>query len=296
MQLKEAAQEKDETKAKVGKRTGDVIALVVMIVLTVLLLPIFVINLTLIIKGSMRPDVPPDVFGVAPLAVTSGSMDGDAEGSFPQGSLIFVRILDDGEKQELKEGDVVTFHSEDNVYVTHRIIDVMRNEAGAIESVVTKGDANAASDGAIPVGNIVGICTGSIAGLGEFSLFLQTPVGIIVFIGIPVLLFIVYDVTRIALYNRRVKAEQGSAAQGDELESARSELRSQEEELNRLRAQLEKYNQAETQTAQAEGNGADADGQPSDAAPDAGAHEAAAADAAESSEQSAKAAEKEEKK
>ncbi len=223
------------------KRVGDIVALVIMIVLSVLLIPVFVINLTLIIKGSVNPDVPPDVFGVAPLAVTSGSMDGDREGSFPQGALIFVRILDDEEKQALETDDVITFRSSDNVYVTHRIVSVNRDDAGKVVSFVTRGDANASTDGAIPVENVVGICTGSVNGLGDFAIFLQTPVGIIVFIGIPVVLFIIYDVTRITLYNRKAKREAAQAAEGEsgsELENARNELRDKEEELARLRAQL----------------------------------------------------------
>ena len=235
-----------EQTAKSSRRKSDMIALAVMIVLSVILIPVLVINVTLIIKGSTNRSVPPDVFGIAPLAGTSGSMDGDREDSFAEGALIFVRILDDGEKQSLGEGDIVTFRSSDNVYVTHRIVSVTRDEGGAIVSVVTRGDANAATDGAIPIANVVGLCTGSVGGLGDFAIFLQTPVGILVFIGIPVLLFIAYDVTRIVLYNRKVKAEEAAngaqQALGEkqsELENARSELRDKEEELARLRALVE---------------------------------------------------------
>lgn len=74
-------------------RKSDKVSLIVMIVLIVLLLPILAVNLTLIVKGSIDPDTPPDVFGIAPLAVTSGSMDGDREGSFAKGALIFVKLL-----------------------------------------------------------------------------------------------------------------------------------------------------------------------------------------------------------
>ena len=220
------------------RRKGDIAALVVMIVLSVILIPIFVINLTLIIKGSVRQDVPPDVFGIAPLAVTSPSMSGDLEDSFDEGALIFVHILDDEGKQALEQGDIVTFRANDGAYVTHRIVALNRGEDGALQSVTTRGDANAVTDGSIPLSNVVGICTGSVAGLGGFAMFLQTPVGILVFIGIPVLLFIAYDITRIVLYNRRIRAE-SAAQEGEresELESARSELRDKDEELQRLRA------------------------------------------------------------
>ena len=63
------------------------------------------------------------------------------------------------------------------------------------------------SDGAIPLENVIGLCTGSIAGAGSFAMFMQTPLGIVIVVGIPILLYIVYDVTRITIYNRRVKAD-----------------------------------------------------------------------------------------
>ena len=200
----------------------------ILIVLAVILVPIFAINLTLIIKGSIDPDVPPDVFGVAPMAVTTGSMDGDEADSFAEGALIFVRILDEEEKQALQEGDIVTFRT-NGAYVTHRIVTVNTVD-GAVVSVTTKGDANSANDGAILLENVVGLCTGSVAGMGSFAMFLQTPVGIVVVIGIPVLLYIAYDVTRITLNNRRIKAAE--AAKQAEKESEK------DEEIRRLRELL----------------------------------------------------------
>ena len=198
----------EEAKEKKKRTKGDIASLVILIVLAVILVPIFAINLTLIIKGSIDPDVPPDVFGVAPMAVTTGSMDGDEADSFAEGALIFVRILDEEEKQALQEGDIVTFRT-NGAYVTHRIVTVNTVD-GAVVSVTTKGDANSANDGAILLENVVGLCTGSVAGMGSFAMFLQTPVGIVVVIGIPVLLYIAYDVTRITLNNRRIKAEEGT--------------------------------------------------------------------------------------
>lgn len=214
-------------------RKKDKIGLAVMIVLIILLFPILVINLTLIIKGSMNSDMPPDIFGIAPLAVTSGSMEGERSGSFNKGALIFVKLLDEDGKNALTEGDVITFKSAD-IFITHRIVSVSRNESGQAVSFVTQGDANAATDGAIPVGNVVGKCVGSAAGLGEFAIFLQTPVGILVFVGIPVLLYIVYDVLRIFLYNRRVKEDK----------SKDKKLMEKDAEIERLRALVERQGSA----------------------------------------------------
>lgn len=216
-------------KASDTKKKSDKISLIIMTVVIVLLLPILVVNLTLIIKGSVNRDVPPDVFGIAPMAVTSDSMNGERDDGFKEGALIFVKILDDEEKSELEEGDIVTFRASES-FVTHRIVSVFRDESGNAVSYVTQGDANAATDGAIPVESVIGKCVGSVDGLGGFAMFMQTPAGVAVFIGIPVLIYIVYDVTRIVLHNRRVKAEKND------------ELREKEGEIERLRALIDERN------------------------------------------------------
>ncbi len=237
------------------KRKSDLIAVIIMIVLSVILLPILAVNLTLIIKGGIHKDVPPDVFGIAPLAVTSGSMDGDEPDSFGEGALIFVKILNEQEKQALKVGDIVTFRFKGG-YVTHRIISLTK-EGDTLLSVETKGDyIGNTPDGNTALENIVGKCVGSVEGLGDFAMFLREPEGILLFVGIPVLAYIVYDVIRIVLYNRRVKAEGA-----EELESAKDELKAKEEELARLRALVEKQTQGEAAggnvSSEAEGQKAD---------------------------------------
>lgn len=215
----------------------DTAAMIVLIVLAVLLIPVIVINLTLIIKGAVRSDVPPSVFGIAPMAVATGSMDGEADDSFADGSLIFVKILGDEDKQQLEKGDIVTYRT-DGMFVTHRIIDMTLSD-GAVVSVETKGDANNISDGAIPVENVVGICVGSIGGLGSFSMFLQTPVGILVLVGVPVAAYIAYDVIRITLARRKAKDEAPSETDKDE-------------EIRRLRTLLEEKNAAPAENALSE--------------------------------------------
>lgn len=191
-------------------------ATVAMIVLAVILVPVLLINLTLIVKGSIYTDSPPDVLGIAPLAVTSGSMKGDEKGSFDEGSLIFVKKLSASDKNNLEAGDVITFLT-DGVYVTHRIVSVNKNSSGDSVSFVTKGDANNVSDGAIPAQNVFGKCVGSIAGLGGFMLFLLTPAGILLFVGLPILLYVAVDVLLIVLHNRKVAKTQGDNATDEKI-------------------------------------------------------------------------------
>lgn len=219
----EAAEAAKKAKVKNAVTIGVIIALIVV------LLPLLIINLTLIIKGSLNPDMPPDLFGTAPLAVTTDAMAGDAEGCFDEGALIFVKLLNADEKETLKEGDVITFRSEE-LFVTYRITEVVRGEDGSVHSFRAIGDQDAKEGVNVPLTvspeNVIGVVTGSVAGLGGFAMFLQTPVGVLVFVGIPVVAYLIYDISRIALSNKRAKAAQGE------------KLREKDEEIARLKAMV----------------------------------------------------------
>ena len=218
-----------EKKDKVKRIVG----IAVLAVLTVILLPILIVNLTLIIKSSINPDMPPDIFGTAPLAVMTDSMNGDEEDSFAGGALILVDLLDEEEKQDLTVGQIVTFRDTDEngdvFFVTHRIVELGK-EGGSIAAVTTRGDANTGNDAPTDIADVLGVCTSSIGGLGGFAIFLQTPAGILVCVGIPVLAYIVYDVLRIYWNNRKAKAD--------------TVIDEKDAEIARLRALVEQQNGA----------------------------------------------------
>ncbi len=229
----EAASENTESapEAEAAKKAKvkNAVMIGVIVALIVVLLPLLIINLTLIIKGSLNPDMPPDLFGTAPLAVTTDAMAGEEEGCFDDGALIFVKLLNADEKETLKEGDVITFRSEE-LFVTYRITEVVRGEDGSVHSFRAIGDRDAKEGVNVPLTvspeNVIGVVTGSVAGLGGFAMFLQTPVGVLVFVGIPVVAYLIYDISRIALSNKRAKAAQGE------------KLREKDEEIARLRAMV----------------------------------------------------------
>ncbi len=214
---------------KNAKQVKTILVIAGVALLGLLLLSVLIINVTLIIKGSLNKDAPPDIFGTAPLAVASPSMNGNSPDCFDEGAMIFIRILSDEDKQSLQKGDIICFR-DDGVFITHRIVAVNQTD-GKTVSFVTMGDANNTTDGTILLSNVVGKCVGSVERLGGFALFLQTPWGILVFIGIPVVAFIVYDVLRIRAENRKAAAE---AAKDQSAE----QIRSQEEEIRRLQAML----------------------------------------------------------
>ena len=218
-----------EAAAAKKAKVKNAVMIGVIVALIVVLLPLLIINLTLIIKGSLNPDMPPDLFGTAPLAVTTDAMAGEEEGCFSDGALIFVKLLEEDEKETLKEGDVITFRSEE-LFVTYRITEVVLGEDGSVHSFRAIGDQDAKEGVNVPLTvspeNVIGVVTGSVAGLGGFAMFLQTPVGVLVFVGIPVVAYLIYDISRIALSNKRAKAAQGE------------KLREKDEEIARLKAMV----------------------------------------------------------
>ena len=159
-------------------------------VLCALLVAVLACNITIIVKGTINPDEPPTIFGVAPMVVLSGSMSGTAEDHIEVGDLIFCSKAD---TESLKEGDIVSF-MEDKTVVTHRIVKI--SEQDGTKQFTTKGDANNGEDPPITADKIIGKYSGRIPKLGDFAMFLQTPLGMAVFIGIPVCAFVIYDIIR----------------------------------------------------------------------------------------------------
>lgn len=175
-------------------------------------------NLTIIVKGILHPQMPPSVFGVTPMVVQSGSMSGDAEDHIEVGDLIFTVKPD---MDELKKGDIISY-MEGDIAVTHRIVDIQVDADGK-RRFITKGDANNTEDPAVGEEAVFGVYKGRIAKLGDFAMFLQKPLGMAVFIGVPVCAFIVYDIIR------RQRSAEKSDRENEELKAEIEKLRAQAE-------------------------------------------------------------------
>lgn len=161
-----------------------------------------VCNLIIIIKGSLSPEKPPSVFGITPMVVLSGSMSGTQDGHIETGDLIFVGSVS---ADELEVGDVIAYMNGGSA-VTHRITAIQTDEEGALQ-FTTKGDANNAEDTApVTETQLVGRYLGRLPKVGDFALFLRQPLGMLLFIGVPLLAFIIYDILRRQHYANRERA------------------------------------------------------------------------------------------
>ena len=232
-----AEPEAGEERVRARPSVGSIVGTVLLAVLCVILIPLLAVNITLIVKGALYPDELTDVFNIAPVAIDNTYMEGENEGCFNEGALVFIKTFDtDEERQAVKQGDVVAFRwLEDDGsvnFTVYRILGVTRDEeTGLITSVSVRADNVPEGEGTAPIpveiGDVVGILNGSVDHLGAFAMFLMQPLGVLLFVGVPVVIYVVVDIIRITIHNRKVRK-----AESDE-------LRDKDEEIARLRALVE---------------------------------------------------------
>lgn len=161
------------------------------VILCIILIPILVINVTLIVKSYTNKNDVPKLGGYCPLIVLTGSM----EPMIQSGDLIIVKQVN---TTDLEKGDVIAFYdpeSNSNSILTHRIAEVI-NEDGVIY-YRTKGDANNTEDSKpVLADKVVGIYKLKIPNAGDVAMFMQTTPGLIVCVILPLILLIGIDLIR----------------------------------------------------------------------------------------------------
>ena len=194
-------------------------------VLCIILIPILIINCTLIIKSFTSEEVP-SVAGKLPLIVLTDSM-------YPviqSGDLI---ICSTAQPEEIETGDVIAFFDpagNGTTIVTHRVLEV--TELDGKTAWRTKGDNNNTEDRLLVTGEkLVAVYEGTrLAGFGNVALFMQTTPGLIVCVVCPILLLVGYDMIRRRMYEKANKQDT-------------DQLLAELEELRRLKAEKENQEQ-----------------------------------------------------
>ena len=179
------------------------------------------------------------LFGYKMYIVNSDSM---AATDFKAGSLIFVK---DVKPSTLKEGDIITFMSQDTASfgqtVTHKIRKLTTDAEGN-PGFITYGTTTGIDDETIVTyPYVLGQYQGHIAGLGTFFNFLKTTPGYFVCIFIPFMLIILYEGIKFFNLFRKYKNDQLKQMQEekDKIEAQRIENEKILAELQALKAQLE---------------------------------------------------------
>lgn len=163
----------------------------------VILIPILVINLTLITKSYMHKGEVPSIGGVFPLIVLTDSMQPEIK----SGDLIICHTT---AADEVQVNDVISFFDPEGngtSIVTHRVVEILQEEDGIFFR--TRGDNNNTDDRElVPEENLVGIYRMRIAGVGHVAMFMQSTTGLVVCVVFPILLLVGYDIIRRRMYEK----------------------------------------------------------------------------------------------
>lgn len=185
-------------------------------VLCIILVPILIINCTLIAKSFLNKDDVPSIGGYMPLIVLTDSMYPTIE----SGDLI---ICHTEEPEDIQVGDIISFFDpagNGTSIVTHRVLEVTTQD-GEI-AFRTKGDGNNTEDQMlVPAEKLVSVYQSRIPGAGNVAMFMQTTPGLIVCVVLPLCLLVGYDFVRRNKYEKSQK--QDTEALLAELERLRAE-------------------------------------------------------------------------
>lgn len=191
---------------------------VVSIIVLLILLPILFVNGVILINSFISPNEIPSFFGWKPFIVLSGSM----ETEIYAGDIAVVKEAD-----TFKKGDIIAFKTDEDIVITHRIIEIME-ENGQVR-YITKGDNNNTEDkGFVLKEQIEGIYQFKISRLGNLAMFIQTPTGIISGLSIPLILLVLLQLVE-SRKNKKYMEDKILQEKNMQLEIER--LRKQNEEL-----------------------------------------------------------------
>ena len=185
-------------------------------ILCVILVPILVINVTLIAKSFFNKEEVPSIGGMLPLIVLTDSMVPEIN----SGDLI---ICNTAEAEDIKEDDIISFFDpagNGTSVVTHRVVEIVEKNGEIFFR--TRGDNNNTEDKElVPAENLVGVYKMRIAGAGHVAMFMQSTTGLIICVVLPIILLVGYDVIRRRIYEKNKKDD--TAALLAELEALRAE-------------------------------------------------------------------------
>lgn len=159
------------------RKTINALLTLLKVILTLILVPIIVLNAILLLRASVYPEKTPDIFGLKIFVVASPSMEPEIN----VGDLIIVN-----QYKKAEVGDIITY--KDSEMITHRVIEKI--EENKEVKYKTKGDQNETIDQTLATeDNFEGTYICKLTGIGKVIIYLQNP---FVLCGIVALLVIIY--------------------------------------------------------------------------------------------------------
>ncbi|WP_313639020.1 signal peptidase I SipW [Paenibacillus sp.] len=156
-------------------------------ILSSIMLVIFILLVVAVVL-SKASGGEPAFFGYQIKSVLSGSM----EPGIQTGSI--VALKPGGDMNRFKKGDVITFRNEDNLLITHRVVEATMNSATGQAMYRTKGDNNDAPDmNPTRSTNVVAEYTGvTVPFVGYAMNFAVSKAGSVVLMIVPGLMLLLY--------------------------------------------------------------------------------------------------------
>lgn len=194
---------------------------IINILLILIMLPILFVSVVILINSYMNPDEVPSFFDWKPFIVLSGSMETEI---YP-GDIALVKEVDIG---NLKVGDIIAFKQGDTV-ITHRIVEMTEENGKQVFS--TKGDNNNEKDQFIVnEEDIEGLYQFKIKGLGNVAMFLQTPIGMVTCLSIPLAILIIMQIIQ---SKKDKKTLEENARKKQDMQAEIERLKKENEELSK---------------------------------------------------------------
>jgi signal peptidase I len=183
-----------------------------------------------------------NIFGIGFMGVLTDSMDGDKIDSFTIDDLLFVKLVDDQNRNTFQKDDIITYYSF-NVpglnnrpgLITHRIVEVIYE--GNNTFYVTKGDHPDATIDPDPINSldVIAVYQSKWTNIGKQLKYLQTPNGFAMFIIIPVAVLFIFEGVLLARNFIQISNEKTTQRLEAEKEVA---IQSLEAEKEKIRQQI----------------------------------------------------------
>ena len=178
----------------------------------------------LVFSAQGSKDGVPSIFGKSLITISTDSM----EPVYEVGDLVFMQKLDDEEIENLKVGDIITFHAPIDINGDGIVGDINTHRIYKIDGnvFITKGDHNLIPDNegddkyTVHVSDVIGVCTedGKIGGVGNVISFLRSSLGFFLCIVLPLILFFLYELYHFIsiLVTEKAKKNAGVSAESEE--------------------------------------------------------------------------------
>lgn len=162
-------------------------AFLFLIVITAII--IATLSILIIVKKNLYPDKVPDIMGIKPFIVLTGSM----EPTIKAGDLVIVKEV---ELQELKQGDIIAFrHTKEDVVLIHRIVRKDTKDGKTI--LKTKGDNNKTEDEfSVEYKDVEGIYVIRFNQLGTIAMFIRSTQGLIISVLSIITIFFLWQLIK----------------------------------------------------------------------------------------------------